>query len=74
MENLQSARTVTAAVSVIKMLPIDASDGLKETIGDILHNEVEELYLEDNGLDENNISDAVKQQSESDRIVFELEF
>ena len=56
------------------MLPIDASDGLKETIGDILHNEVEELYLEDNGLDENNISDAVKQQSESDRIVFELEF
>ena len=46
MENLQAERKIAA--TVIKMLPRNANDRLKETIGDILHNEVEELYLEDN--------------------------
>jgi Leucine-rich repeat (LRR) protein len=48
-ENLQVERKIAA--TVIKMLPTDASDELKEVIGDILHNEEsQELYLDDNNI------------------------
>ena len=45
-ENLQAERKIVA--TVIKMLPTDVSNWFKEVICDILHNEVEELYLEYN--------------------------
>ena len=54
MENLQAERKIVA--TVIKMLPTDASNWFKEVICDILHNEVEELVLDDDDC-EDNISD-----------------
>ena len=54
MENLQAERKIVA--TVIKMLPTDASNWFKEVVCDILHNEVEELVLDDDDC-EDNISD-----------------
>ena len=80
--------------NIRKIIPRDASDELKQAIGDIVHNKVKELHLyskniSDEGakalaealkvntalrvlwLNDNNISDAVKQQIKTDtRIIF----